>query len=252
LAPKRQMIIQLEVNSIRVLGVRVDAVDTEQTLARIEELIRSGGHHLVATVNPEFIMRARRDPEFQRVLDSAGLCLPDGWGVTWAARRQGRPLPERVTGIDLIPPLAARAVREGWRLFLLGAAPGVAEAAAERLRARFPGLLIAGCHSGTAGPEGDVESLELIAKAGADIVLVAYGAPRQELWIARNLGGLEAGVGIGVGGAFDFIAGRVRRAPTWMRRAGLEWLYRLIRQPWRARRMAVLPLFAIEVLRSRG
>ena len=239
-------------DSIRVLGVRVDAVDTEQTLQRIEELLRAGGHHLVATVNPEFVMRARRDPAFNQVLETAGLCLPDGWGVTWAARRQGRPLPERVTGVDLIPELAGRAAARGWRLFFLGAGPGVAEAAAEQLRARFPSLVVAGCHSGEAGPVGDEESLARIAEARPDIVLVAYGAPLQELWIARNLERLQAGVGIGVGGAFDYLSGRVRRAPAWMRRLGLEWLFRLLRQPWRARRMAVLPIFALEVLRSRA
>lgn len=239
-------------NSIRVLGVRVDAVDTEQTLQRIEELLGSGGHHLVATVNPEFVMRARRDPQFNQVLETAGLCLPDGWGVTWAARRQGQPLPERVTGVDLIPELARRAAARGWRLFFLGAGPGVAEAAAEQLRRRFPSLVVAGCHSGEAGPLGDEESLRRIAEVRPDIVLVAYGAPLQELWIARNLERLQAGVGIGVGGAFDYLSGKVRRAPTWMRRLGLEWLFRLLRQPWRARRMAVLPIFALEVLRSRA
>ena len=245
------MIISPEMGSIRVLGVRVDDLDTEGTLDRIEELLAAGGHHLVATVNPEFVMLARRDPEFHRLLESAALCLPDGWGVTWAARRQGRPLATRVTGVDLIPALAERAAERGWRLFLLGAAPGVAESVAALLRAEHPALAIAGCHAGVAGPEGDEESLRLIAAAHPDIVLVAYGAPRQELWIARNLARLEAGVGIGVGGAFDYLSGSVRRAPAWMRRAGLEWLYRLLRQPWRARRMAVLPLFALEVLRAR-
>jgi N-acetylglucosaminyldiphosphoundecaprenol N-acetyl-beta-D-mannosaminyltransferase len=245
------MIISPDMDSIRVLGVRVDDLDTEGTLDRIEELLAAGGHHLVATVNPEFVMLARRDPAFHRLLDSAALCLPDGWGVTWAARRQGRSLATRVTGVDLIPLLAKRAAERGWRLFLLGAAPGVAESVAALLRAEHPALAIAGSHAGVAGPEGDEESLRLIAAAHPDIVLVAYGAPRQELWIARNLAHLEAGVGIGVGGAFDYLSGSVRRAPAWMRRAGLEWLYRLLRQPWRARRMAVLPLFALEVLRAR-
>ena len=219
---------------------------------RISVLVAAAGHHLVATINPEFIMRARRDPEFRQVLEDASLCLPDGWGVTWAARRQGRPLRARVAGSDLIWPLAERAAREGWRLYLLGAGPGVAESAAGRLRERVPGLAIAGFHAGVAGPEGDVESRRLIAAARADVVLVAYGAPRQELWIARNLPRLDVRVGIGVGGAFDFVSGRVPRAPGWMRRAGVEWLYRLARQPWRARRMAVLPLFAYEVIRRRG
>jgi N-acetylglucosaminyldiphosphoundecaprenol N-acetyl-beta-D-mannosaminyltransferase len=246
------MIISPDMGSIRVLGVRIDDLDIEGTLDRIEELLAAGGHHLVATVNPEFIMLARRDPDFHRLLESAALCLADGWGVTWAARRQGSPLPTRVTGVDLIPMLAERAARRGWRLFLLGAAPGVAESVAALLKAEHPALAIAGCHAGAAGPEGDEESLRLIAAAHPDIVLVAYGAPLQELWIARNLAHLEAGVGIGVGGAFDYLSGTVTRAPEWMRRAGLEWLYRLVRQPWRARRMAVLPLFALEVLRTRG
>jgi N-acetylglucosaminyldiphosphoundecaprenol N-acetyl-beta-D-mannosaminyltransferase len=246
------MIISPEMGSIRVLGVRVDDLDVEGTLDRIEELLKAGGHHLVATVNPEFVMLARRDPEFRSVLESAALCLADGWGVTWAARRQGRPLPARVTGVDLVPALAERAARKGWRLFLLGAAPGVAEAVGRLLTAEHPTLAIAGYHSGVAGPEGDDESLRLIAAAHPDIVLVAYGAPGQELWIARNLARLDAGVGIGVGGSFDYLSGRVRRAPAWMRRAGLEWLYRLLRQPWRARRMAVLPRFVLEVLRAKG
>ena len=246
------MIISPDMVSIRVLGVRVDDLDSEGTLDRIEELLAAGGHHLVATVNPEFVMLARRDPAFHRLLEDAALCLADGWGVTWAARRQGRPLPARVTGVDLIPALAERAAEMGWRLFLLGAAPGVAESVAALLKAEHPTLAIAGWHSGVAGPEGDEESLRLIAAAHPDIVLVAYGAPRQELWIARNLARLEAGVGIGVGGAFDYLSGAVPRAPAWMRRAGLEWLYRLVRQPWRARRMVVLPLFALEVLRTRA
>jgi N-acetylglucosaminyldiphosphoundecaprenol N-acetyl-beta-D-mannosaminyltransferase len=246
------MIISLEMGSIRVLGVRVDDLDTEATLDRIEELLHAGGHHLVATVNPEFVMLARRDPEFHRLLESSALCLADGWGVTWAARRQGRPLPARVTGVDLIPALAGRAAQRGWRIFLLGAAPGVADSVADLLRAEHPALIIAGSHAGVAGPEGDEESLRRIAAARPDIVLVAYGAPRQERWIARNLARLEAGVGIGVGGSFDYLSGRVPRAPAWMRRAGLEWLFRLLRQPWRARRMVVLPLFALEVLRARA
>ena len=246
------MIISPEMESIRVLGVRVDELDIEGTLERIEGLLAAGGHHLVATVNPEFVMLAQRDPEFRRLLEGAAVCLADGWGVTWAARRQGRPLPARVTGVDLVPALAQRAAEKGWRLFLLGAAPGVAEEVARLLTAQNPALLVAGSHAGVAGPEGDEESLRLIAAAHPDIVLVAYGAPRQEQWIARNLAYLEAGVGIGVGGSFDYLSGRVRRAPAWMRRAGLEWLYRLLRQPWRARRMAVLPRFALEVLRAKG
>jgi N-acetylglucosaminyldiphosphoundecaprenol N-acetyl-beta-D-mannosaminyltransferase len=128
--------------------------------------------------------------------------------------------------------------------------PGVAEETARRLQARAPGLKIAGVYAGSPRPEDDQRSLELIAAAKPDVLLVAYGHPRQELWIARNRDRLQVPLAIGVGGAFDYVAGRVRRAPPWMRRARLEWLFRLVRQPWRARRMAVLPLFAVKVLRS--
>src|SRR4051794_37444260 len=122
------------VNQTRVLGVRVDCVDMAEALRRIEGLVDAGGHHLVATVNPEFVMRARADREFARVLDTADLCLPDGSGVVWAARRQGCAMPGPVTGVDLIPPIAALAARRGWRMFLLGAAPGVAAELAAQLR----------------------------------------------------------------------------------------------------------------------
>ena len=238
--------------SVRVLGVRVDAVDTAGAVARIGALVEAGGHHQVATVNPEFIMLARRDPEFARILEAADLCLADGWGVTWAAKQLGVPLPGRVPGSDFLEPLAGFAAERGYRVFFLGAAAGVAEAAATALRRAHPRLQVAGCHAGEAGPEGDAESLALIREARPQILLVAYGHPKQELWIERNRLRAEVPVAMGVGGAFDFVSGRVPRAPAWMRRVGLEWLYRLGREPWRARRMAVLPAFAIRVLLAAG
>lgn len=231
----------------RVLGVRVDCLDMPATLDRIDELVQSGGMHLVATVNPEFIMRARRDREFARVLESADLCLPDGTGVVWAARRQGCSITGPVTGADLVEPLAALCARRAYRLFLLGAAPGVASELAMGLRARHPHLEVA-AHPGSPDPSSDQETLSLIRAHGTQVLLVAFGAPKQELWIDRLKSRLGVGVGIGVGGAYDYLTGRVPRAPVWMRRAGLEWLHRLIRQPWRLRRMAVLPVYAIKVL----
>ncbi len=235
--------------SVRVLGVRVDCVDVQGTLARIEELIGAGGPcRQLATVNPEFVMHAQRDPEFAAILESCELCLADGVGVLWAANRRGCRLTERVAGSDLVPLLAERSVRRGWRPFFLGAMPGVAEAAARRLAERYPGFQVAGTWSGSPRPEDDDEAIRRIGAAGPDLLLVAYGHPRQEKWIARNRKRLPVAVAIGVGGSFDFIAGRVKRAPEWMRRAQLEWLYRLLRQPWRARRMVALPRFAMAVL----
>lgn len=234
---------------VPVLGVGVDCVGMDAAIDRIEKLVDGGGHHLVATVNPEFVMAAQKDSRFARVLESADLCLADGTGVVWAARRKGCALDAPVTGVDLVPRLAELCHRRGFPLFLLGSADGVAAELAGTLRARLPGLDVA-AHSGSPDPASDEKTLGLITGHGTRVLLVAYGAPRQELWIDRVKDRVGDGVAIGVGGAFDFLTGRVPRAPAWMRRAGLEWLYRLVRQPWRIRRMAVLPVYALKVLRS--
>jgi N-acetylglucosaminyldiphosphoundecaprenol N-acetyl-beta-D-mannosaminyltransferase len=237
------------VQQARVLGVRVDCVDMGGALQRIEAMVDGGGHHLVATVNPEFVMRARQDHDFARVLESADLCLPDGTGVVWAARRQGCPLPAPVTGVDLVQPLAAMCARRKFRLFLVGAGAGVAADLAARLRTDHADLEVA-AHAGSPEFSSDAETLHLIHRHRPHVLLVAYGAPKQELWIDRLKERLGVAVAIGVGGTFDYLTGRVPRAPLWMRRAGLEWLHRLSRQPWRVRRMAVLPVFAVKVLRD--
>lgn len=232
---------------VRVLGVRVDCLDMRAALERVEQLVGAGGHHLIATVNPEFIMRANREHEFARVLESADLCLADGTGVVWAARRQGCSMSGPVPGVDLIPPLAAMCGRRGFRLFLLGSAPGVAADLASLLRTEHPRLEVA-AHAGSPDPSSDGETLSLIRAHQTQVLLVAFGAPNQELWTDRLKDRLGVAVAIGVGGAYDYLTGRVPRAPLWMRRAGLEWLHRLIHQPWRIRRMAVLPVYAFKVL----
>jgi N-acetylglucosaminyldiphosphoundecaprenol N-acetyl-beta-D-mannosaminyltransferase len=229
--------------------VRVDCVDMSTALTRIEELVDRGGPHQVATVNPEFIMRAQKDLEFARVLSQADLCLADGVGVVWAARRQGCDLPGPVAGVDLVHPIAAMCAKRSLRLFLLGAAPGVAADLAARLRSAYDGLEVS-AHSGGPEPSHDVETLHRIHDHLADLVLVAFGAPAQEMWIDRMKNRLGASVAMGVGGAFDYLTDRVPRAPAWMREARLEWLARLVRQPWRIRRMAVLPVYALKVMRS--
>jgi N-acetylglucosaminyldiphosphoundecaprenol N-acetyl-beta-D-mannosaminyltransferase len=216
-------------------------------LGRIEELVELGGHHQVATVNPEFVMSAQKDREFSRVLESADLCLADGTGVVWAARRQGCDLSGPVPGVDLVPPLAAMCARRGFRLFLLGAAPGVAAQLAARLLADLPNLEVA-AHPGSPDPSSDDDTLRLIHEHRTQVLLVAFGAPKQDLWIARLKDRLGVSVAIGVGGAFDYLTGGVPRAPVWMRKAGLEWLHRLANQPWRIRRMMVLPAYAFKVL----
>jgi N-acetylglucosaminyldiphosphoundecaprenol N-acetyl-beta-D-mannosaminyltransferase len=236
---------------MRVLGVRVDCVGLAEAVEAIQRMVEERRPtRLVATVNPEFIMRARVDDQFRTVLESAALCVADGIGVVWAMRRQGCPQAERVAGSDLVPLLAAICAERGWRPFLLGALPGVAAEAAARLEADVRGLRIAGAHAGSPHPEDDEDSLRRIAAARPDVLLVAYGAPHQELWISRNRGRLDVPVAIGVGGTFDFLAGRVRRAPRWLREVHLEWLWRLALQPARVRRMAVLPAYALAILRG--
>ncbi len=194
-------------------------------------------------------MEARRNAEFRDVLERADLCMADGVGLLWAARRQGQVLPERVTGSDSLPLIAERAAQSGWRLYLLGAAPGVAERTAQLLQARYPGLQVAGTY---AGSPSDGEAPAIIARiqqARPDVLFVAYGAPRQDLWIARHRDALGVPVMMGVGGAFDHIVGVRRRAPQLVQRLNLEWLYRLITQPWRWRRQLALPHFAWAVVR---
>jgi len=237
---------------VTILGFPVDALTYDDWLGLIEAWVAHTPRaaRQVCTINPEFIMMARRDPNFANILRRAALCVPDGVGLLWAARHAGQPLPQRVTGSDGVPIIAARAAEKGWRLFLLGAAPGVAERAADILRARCPGLQIAGTYSGSPAPEDEDAIVELVNASGADILFAAYGAPAQDKWIARNLPRLRVAMAMGVGGAFDFIAGVVPRAPLWLQRLGLEWLFRLIRQPWRARRMLRLPRFVLAVLLS--
>lgn len=238
-----------EITRYEILGVRLDDVTLEEAVALIEGFIAAGGPHLIATTNTEFVMAAQTDPAFRRVLNEAALSLPDGIGLIWGLRLLGENVREHVRGTDLVERLLAVAAVRDQRVFLLGAAEGVAEAAAGRLREQYPTLQIAGCYAGSPEPAHDAEARAAIRAAGpVDILLVAYGGGRQEQWIARNLEALGIPVGIGVGGVFDFLAGRVPRAPRWVRRLELEWLYRLIRQPWRWRRQLALPHFALRVL----
>lgn len=236
--------------SVCVLGVRVDKVTIEQALRLMERFVAEGHPHQIVTLNPEFVMEAQRNPEFRVTLEEADLALPDGVGLLWAARLLGQPLPERVTGSDSVPLIAELSARQGYRLYLLGAAPGVAERAAEVLRRNYPGVKIVGTYAGSPDPAEEEEIIARVRAASPDFLFVAYGAPRQDVWIHRNLHRLGVPVCMGVGGTLDFIAGVAVRAPRWMRKLGLEWLHRLLRQPWRWRRMLALPKFTYLVVRQ--
>lgn len=237
-----------------ILDTPVHAVSMADTLAWVERFMTAAPPrlHQICTTNPEFVMRARQDRDFYRVLHAADLCVPDGIGLVWAGRWLGRPLPERVPGSELIYHLAELCAREGWPLFLLGAAEGVAAETGQILQRRYPGLIIAGTYAGSPAPAENEAIVQMINESGATMLLVAYGAPRQDKWIDRNREALPAvRVAMGVGGAFDFVSGKSIRAPRWVQNLGLEWLHRLFHEPWRWRRMTALPRFALRVAAER-
>jgi N-acetylglucosaminyldiphosphoundecaprenol N-acetyl-beta-D-mannosaminyltransferase len=238
--------------AVRILGVRVDSLTYEGLLASIGAFVAQGSPHQIATVNPEFVMAAQRHDAFRDVLEGCDLCMADGVGLLWAARRYGRPLPERVTGSDGVPLIAERAALTGWSLYLLGAAPGVADRTSQVLAHRYPGLRIAGTHAGSPRDDDAEGIIALVREASPDILFVAFGAPQQDLWIARYREALHVPVMMGVGGAFDHITGVRRRAPLWVQRLNLEWLFRLVTQPWRWQRQLALPRFVWAVLRQRA
>jgi N-acetylglucosaminyldiphosphoundecaprenol N-acetyl-beta-D-mannosaminyltransferase len=229
---------------VRILGVPVDRVTMAGALARIETFIQEDRPHLVFTPNPEMLDRAVRDPGLTALFERADLSIADGVLVVLASRWMGRPVPERVTGIDLAGEVLARAAGRGWTVFLLGGRPGVAARAAARVAELYPGVRVAGTRDGYFSDDAAAEVAAGIRATGALIVVVGMGAPRQERWMAAHGAACGARVLIGVGGSLDVLAGEVARAPVWVRRLNLEWLYRLARQPSRWRRMAALPRFA--------
>jgi len=240
---------------VDILGVKVDNVSFDEAVEDIDALVHDSRRHYVVTVNPEFIVAAQKDVEFKKLLNSADLAVCDGIGVLWAAKFLGSPLPQRVTGVDLMLALCGLAEAKNLTIFLLGARGDTAATAARVLRRRFGGLNILGSLSGSPQVKDDEAVVRQIKKeAGGrkiDFLFVAYGHSRQEKWIVRNLSKLEVGVAMGVGGAFDYISGEVRRAPPLMRHLGLEWLFRLLVQPSRWRRQLALLHFILLVFLQR-
>lgn len=239
------------VDCVDILGVRVDDVTYADLMAHVDAFVAVGKPHHVVTLNVEMLVAAHDDPAFTRALNAADLNVADSVGVLLAARLLGQPLRERVTGSDGIHRLAAHCARQGYRPFFLGAAPGVANTVASRLSQANPGLQVAGAYGGSPRPEDEDRIIAKVQAAAPDILLVAYGVPAEEKWIARNRHRLGVPVMIGVGGAFDFVAGVTTRAPAWMRRLGLEWFYRLLQEPWRWRRQLALPRFAALAVNQR-
>jgi N-acetylglucosaminyldiphosphoundecaprenol N-acetyl-beta-D-mannosaminyltransferase len=243
-----------------MLGVPLARLDMDETVEWIDRAVASGSPHQIATVNVNFLALGQRDPEFLRILQAASLVTCDGMPLCWASRIQGTSLPERVTGADLFPRLCELAVRRRHRLFFLGP-PGSTEEAARRLRVLYPGLEIVGCES---PPYGPIEAWDnagycaRIREAETDLLLVGFGAPKQERWLAAHLAASGASVGIGIGATFDYIAGRIRRAPRAAQAVGLEWAWRIAVEPRRLWRryvrdgLVVAPRLARQLWTSRA
>ena len=228
-----------------VLGVGFDDLTLEEAAAAGAALVDAGGFHYAVTPNPEFLLAAKHNPAFRQALLGADLVLADGVGVVYSAKILGRPLKGKVPGIDFAQRLLAWMARHGKRLFLLGAKPGVAELAAANLKDAHPGLIVCGTHDGYFREDGPV--VEEIRAAAADVVFVCLGAPKQEKWMARNGAATGAHLLCGLGGSLDVFAGLVERAPKFWSDHGLEWFYRLCKEPRRIGRMMKLPLFLIHV-----
>lgn len=231
---------------INVLGVGFDNVTMGEAVDRGMELLHSPGTHYVVTPNPEIVEICRENLAARQAVNAADLVLPDGIGVVKGARMLGTPLKEKVPGIEFAAGLMERMAAEGLSLYLLGAKPGVAEAAGERLAAKYPGLKIAGTHDGYFKEDGRPVA-EAIRQSGADCVFVCLGAPKQELWMAKHGEAAGARLLCGLGGSLDVFAGVVERAPKFWSDHGLEWFYRLCKNPSRAGRMMKLPLFLVHV-----
>lgn len=235
---------------IRVLGVDINDLSEEEAISKILKLAKDPkGCHLVVTVNSEIVMLAQRDSKFSEVLKNADLCLADSVGVVLAKLISGGKAHSRITGTDLVDKLCAASANKPIRVGFLGGFRGVAERVSQRQKSKYPGLKVAYWGSGDPTIGQDLRLRKEIGACGRlDILFVAYGMGKQEFWIARNLKYLNVGLAIGVGGAFDYIAGVKKRAPNFVQKFGLEWLWRLAWEPARVWRMRVLPIFLVMVI----
>ena len=235
---------------VTLLGMRVDRVTMDGALALIEQWIGERGPHHIVTADASMVVTASEDPEFARIVAASDLVTPDGAGILWATRRMGQPVAAKVSGVDLSARCCELSAQKGWRIFFFGAAPGVAQAAAARMRERFPGTQIVGVRDGFFKPDDEAAVVAQIREARPDILLVALGIPKQEKFIFRHKATLDVPVCIGVGGTLDVFSGTVKRAPVWMQNAGLEWLHRLAANPKKISKVALLPRFALMTLRA--
>lgn len=236
---------------IDILGCRIDKVNMDQALSFITERVEEGTPSHIITLNAEIVYQAVRKKQLQEIINAANLITPDGIGIVWAARQLGVSLDERVTGIDLLDHICSIAAERGWRVFLLGAAPTVAEQAADKLLYKYPGLPMVGIEHGYFKEEEEKDLISRIKACSPQILFIGLGAPKQEYFIKRYLQHLDVPICIGVGGSFDVVAGIKKRAPKLFIKFNLEWLYRLLAEPSRFKRQLALPCFAWLVLKQK-
>lgn len=238
-------------NKVDILGVTVDAITMADAVARVEKYMDEKAGVLVATANAEMIMRATHDSELKKILNEAALVVPDGAGTVWAAHHLGYEMPERVAGYDLAQELMRQAPAKKRRIFFFGSAPGVAEKAKAKAERLYPGIEIVGVRNGFFSEKDESVIIAEIKAAKPDLLLAALGVPKQEKWLYKHRHELAVPVAIGVGGTLDVMAGVMKRAPYWMQKAKLEWLFRGMLQPKRAGRLLALPKFVLKVHKAK-
>lgn len=235
---------------INIMGVPVDMVNYEEAMARFRDFVEKDGVSLIVTPNSEIVVNAGKNEALMDAIKQAEMVIPDGVGLVYASKILGHPLQERVTGIDFLGRALGYLAETGKTAYLFGSKPGIADKAAARMEEAYPGLKIAGTHHGYFTEEEEEEILREINEAAPDLLCVALGSPKQELFVLKYKDRLKAKAAIGVGGSLDVWSGDLKRAPEFYRKHGLEWLYRFIQEPSRYKRMAALPLFMLKVIFS--
>lgn len=241
----------MPLKQVEILGVKVNSLTMAQAVEAVQQFIAEKRVALVATANAEMLMRATRDAELKDILNQADLVVPDGAGTVWAAGHLGEPMPERVAGFDLAQELMREAPARGDRIYFFGSAPGVADKAKAKAEELYPGIQVVGTRNGFFSEADEPGIIAEIRAARPDILLAALGVPKQEKWLSRHIQELQVPVSIGVGGTLDVMAGVMERAPLWMQKAKLEWLFRGLKQPSRAGRLLALPKFVLKVVASK-
>jgi N-acetylglucosaminyldiphosphoundecaprenol N-acetyl-beta-D-mannosaminyltransferase len=242
----------LNIPHVSIYGIRVCKFNKKQTVEWLEQAIANRQTTQVITANPIMLMTALEQPEYMAMMQRAELIVPDGAGLVWATSYVGEPVAEKVAGIDLMHELLAIGEVKGWRIFLLGASPEIIQATAGKLKSRYPRLQLVGVRDGYFKTDDNEAVVSQIREAAADILLVGRSADKQEPWIDRFKDDLGVPVMMGIGGSFDVISGKLKRAPKFFIRLRLEWFYRLLQEPWRYRRMLLLPKFVVKVIRDKG